>query len=127
MITKFELLVFIYFFPFVNIFTNAIIKTPMFSVSPSLKNIKIRNEFIKRISITKQKLTAILFWSIFFWCIRYIHAYVGHTVPIVDLKLHRAELLWHMVIKSIDNKDQPPCRYHLMTSDGPNFDAPLPF
>ena len=80
-----------------------------------------------KLTYLKQKLIAILFWSIFFWYIRYIHAHVEHTTPIVDSKLYRAELLWQMVIKSIDTKDQPPCRHHLMTSDGSNFDAPLPF
>ena len=48
------------FFPFVNIFINDMIKTAVLFVSHSLKNIKIRNEFIKRISIIKQKLSVIL-------------------------------------------------------------------
>ena len=62
--------------------------------------------------------------------IKYVHTYVQHEAPIVDLKLYKAlttELLWHMVIKSIDTKDQPPCCFRLMTSDGPNFDASLLF
>ena len=58
------------FFPFVNLFTNDMIKTPI--VSLSLKNIKIRNEFIKRISLLAQKLIIILFWSSFFWYTQYI-------------------------------------------------------
>ena len=58
-------------FPFVNIFTNDAIKTPIVFLSPSLKNIKIRKEFIKIISIIKQKLIVILFWSSFFWYTRY--------------------------------------------------------
>ena len=58
-------------FPFVNIFTNDAIKTPIVFLSPSLKNIKIRKEFIKRISIIKQKLIVILFWPSFFWYTRH--------------------------------------------------------
>ena len=58
------------FFPFVNLFTNDMIKTPI--VSLSLKNIKIRNEFIKRIFLSEQKLIIILFWSSFFWYTQYI-------------------------------------------------------
>ena len=50
------------YFPFVNIFANDMIKTPTVFVSPSLRKLKIRNEFIKRISIIKQKFIVILFW-----------------------------------------------------------------
>ena len=66
------------FFPFVNIFTNDIIKTTFLFATPSLKNIKIRNQFIKRISISiiKQKLIVILFWSSFFCYTRYIYIYI---------------------------------------------------
>ena len=53
------------FFSFVNIFGNDMIKTPVFFVSPFLKDNKIGNEFRKRISIIKQKLIVILFLSIF--------------------------------------------------------------
>ena len=35
------------FFPFVNIFANDMIKTPTVFVSPSLKNLKIRNDLTK--------------------------------------------------------------------------------
>ena len=54
------------FFPFVNIFANDMNKTPTVFVSPFSKNHKIRNGFIKRISIIKQKLVVILFSSSFF-------------------------------------------------------------
>ena len=60
------------FFSVVNIFTNDMIKTPFFFVSSYLNNIKIRNEFIERISIIKQKLIVILFWPSFFWYTWYI-------------------------------------------------------
>ena len=55
MITKFELLGFYACFSFVNIFTNDMIKTPAFFVSASLDNSNIRKEFIKRVSVIKQK------------------------------------------------------------------------
>ena len=55
MITKCELLGFYAFFPFVNIFTNDMIKTQAFFVSASLENSNIRKEFIKRVSVIKQK------------------------------------------------------------------------
>ena len=78
MITTSEQLVFSVFFPFVNIFTNDMIKSTFFFATSSLKNIKIRNEFIKRISISiiKQKLVVILFWSSFFCYTRYIYIYI---------------------------------------------------
>ena len=60
------------FFPFVDIFINDMIKTAILFVSHSLKNIKIRNEFIKRISTIKQKLIVILLQSSFFWYTRYL-------------------------------------------------------
>ena len=62
---KFEQLVFYVFFSFLNIFTNDMIKATFFFVGASLKNIKIRNEFMKRISIITQKL-AVSFYSCIF-------------------------------------------------------------
>ena len=68
-ITKFEQLVFMCFGLLYISLINYMIQTPLlfifiyfFFVSSSLRNMKIRNEFIKRISITKQKLNAILFY-----------------------------------------------------------------
>ena len=40
MITKFEQLVFHAFFPFINIFTNDVIKTPIFLLVPSKRTLK---------------------------------------------------------------------------------------
>ena len=54
-----------YFFPFVNIFTNDMIEAPIFLLVSIKKYIQIRNEFIKRISIIKQKLIVILFCQVF--------------------------------------------------------------
>ena len=50
-----------FFFSFINIFTNDMIKTPVFC-GAFLKNIKIRIEFIKRISLIKKKSIVISFW-----------------------------------------------------------------
>ena len=50
------------FYADVNIFTNNMIKTPGFIVSASLQKSKIRKEFIKRVSVTKQKVIVISFW-----------------------------------------------------------------
>ena len=46
---------FFVFFLFVNMCTKDMIKTPVFFVIPSSKKTKIRNEFIKKMSIIKQK------------------------------------------------------------------------
>ena len=45
--TEIRITCFYVFFPFVNIFANDMIKTPTVFVSPSLKNLKIRNDLTK--------------------------------------------------------------------------------
>ena len=102
MITTSEQLVFSVFFPFVNIFTNDMIKSTFFFATSSLKNIKIRNEFIKRISISiiKQKLVVILFWSSFFCYTRYIYIYIYvlYNIYIIYLYIYIYIYILHIYI-----------------------------
>ena len=69
------------------------IKTPDFFVTPFLENIKIRNEFIKRISMIKQKLIVILFWSSFLWHTQNSQTYTNSLSAFASLHKPNGSLL----------------------------------
>ena len=68
-----------------------------FFVSSSLKNIKIRYEFIKRISIIKQKLIVILLRSSFSWFTRYDIYMIWTNALSERFCASSLEILWRII------------------------------